>query len=110
MQAARITEVFSAQGQGLAARHLPLRLVREGIAGPGQRAAPLKQTAVLQIAPQGQHFRQQLAPVIGTVSLHVQRLLAEHLAAVGQRPGHRRRHARFPQRITGIDPLAGGQI
>ena len=101
---------MSAQRQGLAARHLALRLVREGVPGPGQRAAALKQAAVLQVAPQGQHFRQQLAPVIGPVGLDVQRLLAEHLAAVGQRAGYRRRHARFPQRVTGIHPLTGGQV
>ena len=101
---------MSAERQGLAARHLPLRLVREGVPGPGQRAAALKQAAVLQVAPQGQHFRQQLATVIGPVGLDVQRLLAEHLTAVGQRAGHRRRHARFPQRVTGVHPLTGGQV
>ncbi len=101
---------MSAQGQGLAARHLPLRLVREGVPGPGQRAAALKQAAVLQVTPQGQHFRQQLAPVIGPAGLDVQRLLAEHLTAAGQRAGYRRRHARFPQRVTGIHPLTGGQV
>ncbi len=110
LKAARVAEGLSAQGQGLAARHLPLRLVREGVPGPGQRAAALKQAAVLQVAPQGQHFRQQLAPVIGPVGLDVQRLLAEHLTAAGQRTGHRRRHACFPQRIAGVVPLAGGQV
>ncbi|EWG64779.1 hypothetical protein P348_04816 [Enterobacter sp. DC3] len=101
---------MSAQGQGIAARHLALSLVREGVPGPGQRAAPLKQTAVLQVAPQGQHFCQQLAPVIGTAGLDVRRLLAEHLAAVGQRARHRRSDTRFTQRITGVVPLAGGQV
>ena len=110
LQAARVAQRVSAQGEGLTARHLPLSLVREGVAGPGQRAAALKQAAVLQVAPQGQHFRQQLAPVIGIAGLNVQRLLAEHLTAVGQRAGHRRRHARFPQRVTGVHPLAGGQV
>ena len=101
---------MSAERQGLAARHLALRLVREGVPGPGQRAAALKQAAVLEVAPQGQHFCQQLATVIGPVGLDVQRLLAEHLTAVGQRAGHRRRHARFPQRVTGIHPLTGREV
>ena len=105
-----IGEGFPGQAQRVAARHLALALVSEGITAPAQIAAPLQQAAVLQIAMQGQHFGHQLSAVVDTGSVHLLVLLAQYLALVGELTCYLRGDARFTERITAVNPLPGRQI